>query len=116
MPGHVHRRLVPASVRVRSFLFGGASGRLLDRRRRVDGAPGESEQPYRELPGSTTNVVSRVSSESGRAEELFRGLLESAPDAIVILGADGAIAIVNVQTEQLFGYAREQLIGRRSRC
>src|SRR5882757_9110053 len=43
--------------------------------------------------------------------ELFRQLLESAPDAIVGIGRDGRIAFVNAQTEKLFAYTREQLIG-----
>ncbi|MGH7436689.1 MAG: ATP-binding protein, partial [Polyangiaceae bacterium] len=42
----------------------------------------------------------------------FRTLLESAPDGIVIVGADGAIAFVNNQTELLFGYDRADLIGQ----
>jgi diguanylate cyclase (GGDEF)-like protein/PAS domain S-box-containing protein len=46
------------------------------------------------------------------SEKRFRGLLESAPDAMVVAGLDGRIVWVNSQAERLFGYARAELIGQ----
>ena len=61
-----------------------------------------------------TNITARKEAEQERrrAEERFRGLLEAAPDGIVACDADGRILLVNSQTELLFGYAREELVGQ----
>lgn len=47
-----------------------------------------------------------------KVEERFRGLLESAPDAMLIVGKDGRIVIVNVQTERSFRYSAHELVGQ----
>jgi PAS domain S-box-containing protein len=47
-----------------------------------------------------------------KAEQRFRKLLESAPDAMIIADTGGRILEVNVRTERLFGYSRDELEGR----
>lgn len=46
------------------------------------------------------------------AQKKFKGLLDAAPDAIVIVGKGDVIQLVNKQCEQIFGYSREELIGQ----
>ena len=53
-----------------------------------------------------------MSENGGSSDVRFQSLLEVAPDPIVIVDMRGTITIVNRQTELIFGYAREDLIGQ----
>jgi PAS domain S-box-containing protein len=46
------------------------------------------------------------------SDSTLRNLLESLPDAMVVIGSHGTIVLVNAQTERIFGYQRGEMLGR----
>jgi len=58
-----------------------------------------------------TSTIRRIA-QADDSEAYFRQLLESAPDAMIIIDNHGKIAIVNGQAEKMFGYKREDMLGQ----
>jgi PAS domain S-box-containing protein len=87
------------------------------------------EVKFRKAAGETIDVITSIEgieidnkacwvtafvdiTEQKKAEEKFKDLLESAPDATIIVNEKGKIVLVNHQTESLFGYKKEELINQ----
>lgn len=60
---------------------------------------------------SSYQKLERLSSDLERSEELYKSLLEDASDAIVVIGADESIRMVNKMAEEFFGYEAKELVG-----
>jgi len=69
----------------------------------------------RDLAGNLRgfSVVSRDLSRGSESDAKYRGLLEAAPDAMVVVNQGGEIVLLNVQAEKQFGYSRDELVGQK---
>ncbi len=68
--------------------------------------------PIETEDGLIVTSTIRCRDEADDSEAYFRTLLESAPDAMIIIDARGKIAIVNAQAEAMFGYRRNEMLGQ----
>jgi len=67
--------------------------------------------PWSALP--TLPSARRAEQRLRETEPFFRSLLESAPDALMVVDHHGVIQLTNAQTEKVFGYTRNELVGQR---
>jgi protein-histidine pros-kinase len=63
--------------------------------------------------GKTNNNLLKEIDERKQVEDRFKFVVESAPNAIVLADSSGVITLVNKQTENYFGYNREEIIGKK---
>lgn len=105
-----HRKRFAESPRFRPLMSG-----LKLKGLRKDGRVFDAEIALTPVQSGDELLVSstvRDISVDDSSEAYFRNVLESAPDAMVIIDHYGKIAIVNGQAEQMFGYTREEMLGK----
>lgn len=109
--GHAgHRNQYSQKPRTRAM---GAGLELYGRRKDGTEFPVEiSLSPLETGEGTLISSAIRDITERKRAESMFRDLLESAPDAMVIVNKEGQIVLTNAQAEKLFGYPRQEILGQ----
>ncbi|WP_083901131.1 PAS domain S-box protein [Azospirillum sp. B4] len=91
----------------------GAGRDLFGRRKDGSEFPVEIGLNPIEADGETMVLSAIVDiSDRKRMQERFRQVVESAPNAMVMINAQGRIEMVNTQAERLFGYARDEMLGQ----
>jgi len=77
----------------------------------------EAAQTVFELKSDNERLISQVAEHAKTEEELrasldlFRGLVDLAPDAILLVNQEGVIELANVRAAELFGYPHDELVG-----
>jgi PAS domain S-box-containing protein len=105
-----HRDVYSRSPRARPM---GVGMELSGRRKDGSEFPVEiSLSPLETPEGTLVTSAIRDITDRKKAELKFRALLEAAPDAMVIVDQFGKIVLANAQTEKLFGYTRQEILGQ----
>jgi PAS domain S-box-containing protein len=65
------------------------------------------------LPPLSERELEIVDTTVSDSDARYRGLLEAAPDAVVVVDQAGKIVLLNVQAEKQLGYHRDELVGQR---
>ena len=104
-PNHTISFDVPRLLQIASFVFTAAVISFLNESRRAASAALAFERQQLE------RRVTERTAELSRAERNVRGLIESAPDAMVVIDRDARIIKVNSEAERMFGFGRAELIG-----
>lgn len=106
-----HRSRYFAQPRMRTM---GAGLELFGLRQSGEEFPVEiSLSPLKTEAGTMAMSAIRDITVRKRANQQFKDLLESAPDAMVIVNREGEMVLVNSQTVTLFGWSREELLGQK---
>jgi PAS domain S-box-containing protein len=105
----------PADIRAKLFTDGQWQGELRQKTRDGQEIVVASQWVlHRDKHGEPEAIleVDNDITELKRAEERFHLAVESAPNAMVMVNQDGRIVLANTQTEKLFGYRRDELMGQ----
>ncbi len=105
---------VPVDIEIQTVFVAEGDGRTtvaivseLGRHRVAEQRLSEIERELALVSEREKKIISEM-----RTETRFRELLEAAPDAIIEIDRDGRIVLLNLVTEKMFGYGREELLGK----